>query len=125
MHMHWIKSPAIWLTTAVVAVLACGFSASESSSAPAGKYEQTWTKSYSDTTCIEWSSQMDAQQRFAAAADMLTGARNKGDGGAGLPSDDLIRQFEADVSEGCSANAGTVADTGASIYMIGRETYRP
>jgi hypothetical protein len=32
------------------------------------KYEQTWPKNYSSTTCGEWHSDMSAQQRFAAAA---------------------------------------------------------
>ena len=69
---------------------------------------------------------MSPAQRWAAAADMLTGARNKGDGGTGLPPDFLITRFEDDVPEGCSV-IGTisVAVVGASIYLIGRAQYRP
>ena len=38
-----------------------------------GKYDQTWTTSYQATTCEQWLNQMSPQQRFAGAADMLTG----------------------------------------------------
>jgi hypothetical protein len=95
-------------------------------SAGADSLVQTWGKNYSETTCAEWSSAMTPQQRYAAAADMLTGARNKGDGGQGLPPAPLIRTFMADVSEGCSATDDwSVAEVGASIYLIGRDLYRP
>ena len=90
------------------------------------KYTQTWTKTYSATTCAEWGAEMSSAQQWAAAADMLTGARNKGDGGVGLPPDVLITQFAHDVTVGCSAvGTVTVAETGASIYLIGRAKYQP
>jgi hypothetical protein len=69
---------------------------------------------------------MTGQQRFAAAADMLTGARNEGDGGTGLPPDSLILSFQSDVSEACTAQgSGSVAEVGASVYLIGRGTDSP
>lgn len=111
----------------------CGGSSTTGDSADPGgaasKYTQTWAKNYSDTTCSEWNADMSGDQRFAAAADMLAAARNKGDGGTGLPPDSLITSFELDVTEGCSvpatADTQSVAETGASIYLIGREQYRP
>ena len=107
----------------------CGSSSSGSTATTSNKYEQTWPKNYDQTTCTEFNEQMTAQQKFAAAADMLTSARNKGDGGTGLPSDELIRQFQDDINEACSIQATadtlTLADTGASIYLIGRAQYQP
>jgi hypothetical protein len=95
----------------------------------ASKYDQTWSKSYSETSCAEWTGSLTARQRFAAAADMLSAARNKGDGGTGLPPEELIDRFADDVTQGCSGEATaatqTVAQTGALIYLTGRELYRP
>jgi hypothetical protein len=70
---------------------------------------------------------MTAQQRFAGAADMLTGARSK-DGGSGLPPDAMIERFAGDVTEGCSAGAAatmTVADAAVGVYVVGRRQYGP
>lgn len=119
------------LPAAAVAVLlsctGCG-SVAESGTSKS-KYTQTWSKSYADTTCAEWNSAMTDRQRFAAAADMLTGARNKGDGGSGLPPDSLIVRFQTDVSQGCSVPATadqlSVADAGAAVYLLGRDSYKP
>jgi hypothetical protein len=61
------------------------------------------------------------QQRSAAAADMLTGARNKGDGGKGLPPDRLIDQFETGLETVCTADATmSLADVGAGLYLTDR-----
>jgi len=69
---------------------------------------------------------MTSAQQKAAAADMLTGARNKGDGGEGLPSDALIQAFWGDVSEGCSPiGCMSLAEAGAMAYLIGRAPYAP
>lgn len=90
-----------------------------------GKYDQSWSKSYDTTTCSEWLEEMSSQQRFAAAADMLTGARNKGDGGSGLPADDLIRQFESGLDNACVIPTATLAETAAALYLTDRERFRP
>ena len=114
--------------TVVAALICAGCSPKPTSTAP-DKYTQTWPKGYSETTCTEWTNKMTDQQKFAAAADMLTGARNKGDGGSGLPPDSLIQRFAADVGEGCSvaatADGLSVADAAVSVYLIGRDTYKP
>jgi len=110
----------------IAVVAALGRDDGTEDAAGSSAYEQTWSQSSSETTCAEWAADMTAQQRFAAAADMLTGARNRGDGGQGVPDDSLIRRFEVDVSEGCGPVATmTVAEAGASIYLIGQEQYRP
>ena len=79
----------------VFALSGCGGGGSDTDSGGAvsgGKYEQTWAKSYSDTTCSDFQSEMDKDQRRVAAADMLVSAQ-KVDGGDSLPSDDLIAEF--------------------------------
>jgi hypothetical protein len=78
-------------------------------------YEQTWRKPFRATTCGEWPSDMSAQQRFAAVADMLAGGRNKGDVDTGLPPDSLIRSFEGDVSEACVFMEMTIDEISAGI----------
>lgn len=89
------------------------------------KYDQTWDTSYAETTCTQWLEEMSPQQRFAAAADMLTGARNKGDGGDGLPSDDLINEFKAGVDNACVEPTAKLAEIGAALYLTERSTFRP
>lgn len=92
------------------------------------RYRQTWGKAYSATTCTEWRDRMTSKQRFAAAADMLVGAR-KADGVAGgdaLPDDPVIDRFVAAVSDVCSAApTWSVAETGASVYATDRIRFGP
>lgn len=47
---------------------------------------------------------MTQAQKWAAAADILTSARNKVDGGSGVPADGLITSFRDDITEGCSGD---------------------
>lgn len=93
-------------------------------------FQQTWTKSYDQTDCADWVGAMTQDQQWAAAADMLTGARNKGDGGSGVPSDGLITAFKADITTACegeiqASGSDDIATIGASVYLVGRETYKP
>ena len=100
----------------------------EQGTAPASdadRYRQSWGKNYSDTSCSEWHQQMTSAQRFAAAADMLVGARGV-DGGEGLPPDSLISQFEGDIGEACEAgNVLPLNEVAVGIYVIGKQTYGP
>jgi hypothetical protein len=130
---------ALWLIGAVAVLFAvvCATSTAGSDSdagdtgtgdigAQTSKYEQTWSKSYSETTCGEFMESMAPQQRSAAAADMLTGARNKGDGGEGLPPDRLIDEFESGLDTVCTAEATmSLADAGAGLYLTDRARFRP
>lgn len=112
-----------WIAAAGAVLLAgCGGSAGSG----AGKYDQTWPKQYAATTCAEFENAMTPQQRFAAAADMLAGARDTGDGGTGVPPDSLIDQFKAAVDGACEAQP-TMALTEAAVgvYLNDRATYRP
>lgn len=74
------------------------------------KYAQTWARSYSVTTCTDWLKYMMESQKFAAAADILTSARNKIDGGADLPADALIREFEFGITTACVVPSMTLTD---------------
>lgn len=110
----------------LVAVVAFAAGCDGESSEGAGKYDQSWAKSYSATTCSEWFGEMTDGQRWAAAADMLTAARVKGDGGDGMPSDSLVDDFRDDVGDACSAEGQvSVAEVGAMVYLVGRSTFAP
>lgn len=95
---------------------------------PASKYEQTWPKQYSDTLCTDWQISMSHTQRWAAAGDILTAARNKVDGGTGLPPEYLVTRFAGDITQGCSANIEgyTILDVAYGIYeLTGHDQYAP
>ena len=89
------------------------------------KYEQTWPKSYSSTTCREWDAEMTREQQWAAAADMLTGARNTGDGGEGLPPDLLVDEFMGGITTACVVPDMSPAEVGAGLYLTERARFRP
>ncbi|MDA3805438.1 hypothetical protein PED38_11580 [Clavibacter sp. CT19] len=80
------------------------------------KYTQTWTSSYSETSCREWNEEMTTPQKFAASADILTSARNKIDGGTGLPSDSLITEFSAGITNVCIIPTMTLTDATYGLY---------
>ena len=67
---------------------------------------------------------MSPSQKFAASADMLAGARNKGDGGTGLPSDSLINEFTSGVSTVCIVPTMSLAEAGAGLYLT-EPRFRP
>lgn len=105
-----------------------GKGSTETANEPAtDKYTQTWTKSYSTTTCEDWQDAMTQAQTWAAAADILTSGRNKIDGGTGLPSDSLITSFRDDISEGCAADVPglIITDVAYGVYTIGHDQYGP
>lgn len=103
------------LTLVLVGAAIAGCSSSSGSN-NSDKYEQTWPAQYSKTTCTQWLNEMSDQQRFAAAADILTSARNKIDGGSGLPSDALIREFEGGVDTVCVVPTMTLTDATDGLY---------
>ncbi len=89
------------------------------------KYAQTWPQRYSDTTCSEWLDSMSEPQRFAAAADMLVGARSR-DGSRTLPDDSVITSFQGDIGEACTASRPlAITEVAATIYVIGKAQYGP
>lgn len=118
---------AATVTLLLAATTGCSAESSDDSSSPEAdnKYEQTWSKSYSATTCTEWLQDMTPEQQFAAAADMLTGARNKGDGGSGLPPDSLIDEFEQGVGTACVIPTEDIASIAAVLYLTERDTFQP
>ncbi len=110
----------------IVAIVIVGFVActaigsshtsTSSSSSDVSKYTQTWPKSYAETTCADWLQTMTSAQRFAAAADILSSARNKIDGGTGLPPDSLITEFAVGTSNVCVVPTMTITDATYGLY---------
>ncbi|MFB7732791.1 hypothetical protein ACFC08_00025 [Streptomyces sp. NPDC056112] len=89
-----------------------------------GKYDQTWTTPYSDTSCGAYLNEMNSHERWVTAADMLVGAR-KTDGGSSLPADSEVSRFQADVSTACEASADIkITEVGAAIYTMD-SSYKP
>lgn len=80
------------------------------------RYTQTWSQSYAETSCDEWNLEMTSAQQFAAAADILTSARNKIDGGVGLPPDALTSEFQAGVTNVCIIPTMTLTDATFGLY---------
>ncbi len=103
---------------AVVALTGCGGDASTDAGerTAVSRYQRTRTTSYGDTTCEQWQSAMANRQRFAAAADMLTAAWNKGDRGTGPPPDRLILAFVAGIGDACAVEPSmSLAEVGGGL----------
>lgn len=92
---------------------------------PADKYDQTWPKSYGKTTCAEWNSEMASTQQWTAAADMLAGTRNKGDGGTGLPDDALVAEFQGGITTACVVDSHLITEVAVGVYLTDRKRFRP
>lgn len=100
-------------------VVSCTVNSSSSDDAEVAevsKYTQTWTTAYSETTCNDWLSRMTPAQQFAASADILTAARNKIDGGSGLPADSLIEEFSDGINNVCVIPDMTLTDATYGLY---------
>ena len=100
-----------------------------SSSGDPSKYAQSWTKSYAQTTCQDWTDSMTDQQKFAASADILSSARDKVDGGSGVAPDDLIRAFESEIDDACAPPqpdpTATLTDVTLFIYQADHAQFGP
>jgi hypothetical protein len=94
-------------------------------SSPVGKYDQTWPKDYSHTTCREWLNKMSQHENFVAAADMLVGARSVDDKDAGLPSDELVDEFRDGVTTACVEPAMKLTDVAAALYLTEKARFKP
>ena len=81
-----------------------------------GELEQTWTKSYAETTCSDWNAIMDDHEMYVAAADILTSARNKIDGGTGLPPDSMIDEFRSGITTVCVVPSMTLLEATYGLY---------
>jgi hypothetical protein len=116
--------------SALLLLTACGGAAatpvpkSPSAAPTVDKYAQTWTKTYSKTTCSDWLNIMTPAQQFAAAADILTSGRNKVDKGTGMPSDSIFKDFQAATTDYCTIPSMTLTDATYAVYMDGKK-YRP
>lgn len=115
------RAAAVVVTGCVLSLTACG----GSSSSDSDKYEQTWSKNYSETSCSEFKTDMTEKQRWATAADMLSGAQSKDDPNADMPGDDLIDTFEAGLANACVIDSANMAEMGATLYLTERSRFRP
>ena len=105
---------------------ACGGSIVTTPASDSTGYNQAWTKSYGLTTCGDWNEQMTDSQQWVAAADILTGARKKWDGGEDRPADSLITRFQRDITEACSLDDDQqLPEIAVGAYLIGRDRYSP
>ena len=84
--------------------------------AETSRYTQTWSQSYAETACEDWNIEMTSAQQFAAAADILTSARNKIDGGQGLPPDALISEFQSGITNVCIVPTMSLTDATYGLY---------
>ena len=129
-HRRWLigwgLTAALFLAFVVSAANDIGGSSTVTgTSVDDDKYDQTWSGSYSSTTCAEWNAEMTGDQQWAAAADMLTSARNKRDGGQGLPPDYLVDRFVGGIDAVCVVRDMSLAEAGASLYLTERDRFRP
>ena len=91
------------------------------------RFEQTWTKSYANTTCADWNDDMTSDQQRVAAADMLTSARDVDGIEPALPDDVLIADFQQEVTTACSARAPSrlvITEVAAGVYVIDKRNWR-
>jgi hypothetical protein len=52
-------------------------------------------------------------------------ARNKKDGGNGLPPDALVTTFQGGITTSCVVPSAKVAEIGAALYLTERAQFRP
>lgn len=108
------------LGVVAVVVLVSVFSSTggDDDDAPAesSRYTQTWGQRYAETSCDDWNLEMSSAQQFAAAADILTSARNKIDGGEGVPPDVLITEFQMGTTNVCVVPTMTLTDATFGLY---------
>lgn len=128
--MNVRKTRALYACAAVLAALAISGCASETTTSTSGstggepgKYDQTWSKQYSDTTCDDWTGEMDDHQQWVAAADMLSGARSA-DGEDGLPSDSMITEFQGGITTACVVPTMAFNEVAAGLYVT-EPRFRP
>jgi hypothetical protein len=114
--MRFVKPLKPFLVSCVVTVTMAVGIAPSALADDTDKYEQTWTTPYSKTTCDQFTTAMNDHQRWAMAADMLTGARNTRED-SGLPSDAMITEFEGGLRTACVIGSMTMTDVGVGLYM--------
>jgi hypothetical protein len=80
-------------------------------------YEQTWSKSYSTTTCSDWNGKMSDKQQLAAAGDLLW-SHVKRNGAKDRPGGSSVEDFRAVLGEECAEHkARTIAEASEGIAL--------
>ena len=100
---------------------ACGASSDRMARPTVGTYHQTWRKQYATTMCRDWTTEMNAHERFVMSGDMLLAVQRHDDSQAPLPPDSQINTMRDAIQGVCSgppANLGRrIADVAVSLYM--------
>ncbi len=113
------------LVVGSVAITLAGCSGG-STSGTSGRFEQTWPKSYANTTCADWNDDMTSDQQRVAAADMLTNTRDVDGIKPALPDDALIADFQQEVTTACSARAASkmaITEVAVGVYILDKPNW--
>jgi hypothetical protein len=90
----------------------------------AGKYDQSWSKTYASTTCDEFASQMTEHEQFVMAADMITSTAADRTGNKDLPPDSLVDNVVSQMSTACEADSTVkMTDIAVGLFMIDSSLY--
>lgn len=65
-----------------------------------GKYEQTWTTPYGETTCDDWHNAMDDHERFVMSGDILVSLWRDA-GSEAFPEDPVIETYANGIGTAC------------------------
>ena len=88
-----------------------------SDAVPESKYTQTWTRRYDKTSCKQYQSVMTPHQRWVAAAEMLTAARQQAGSNEIVAPDALVDGFAEGIDMACTANRKfNIALAAAGLY---------
>jgi hypothetical protein len=80
-----------------------------------------WPKTAGETTCQEWTSQMNGAQRSALGAAMLLALRAN-DGGTIRPPDAMLSSYAKAVGDVCATTPDAkVSAVGATIYGLSQD----
>lgn len=111
----------------IIVTLVAGCSAGPAST----KFKQTWTKSYSQTTCGDWDDLMEPHQRFVMAGDFLLNIHQGEKGSTDpavvpIPPDNIINAFVAAMSNECSDHHSvSVTLASAAAYKDNLDLFKP
>jgi len=127
MMAKWVLGTALTGALALGSVACADTTTNDTSSSPdkpkVGKFEQTWKKNYTKTTCAEWTDSMNEHETFVAASDMLLDLRRADDPNSGLLPD-VINEFKQGITKACVGDL-TISDVAVVVYTTDTATFKP
>jgi hypothetical protein len=110
----WTNIIAAGIVGVILLAIAVGAATHKDKPKTIGKYEQTWSTSYINTTCDEWLHSMTDHERFVGAHDLANTLKAKD------TSDAFAREFAVDLSTGCDTGVAglKLADVAAGIATL-------